>query len=153
MRFFPGLSAAFFAFAFVLAPAGAQQTTAPIASVSLLAPADEYFGHFRLSVLGISNTIHLAVQRLENGFDAHAVCEGSLAFAGDSIGAWEHAYPRDPAIPRELLALERAYLLAPSGEARAHALATEAWILRDYAGSDVARTAEAELSGPEAARR
>jgi hypothetical protein len=153
MRFCPGLSAAFFALAFASTPALAQQTPPAAAPVSTLAPADEYFGHFRLSVLGITNTIRLAVQRLESGSDPHAVCEGSLAFASDSIAAWEQAYPRDPAIPRDLLALERAYLVASNEEARAHALATESWILRDYAGSEVARTAEAELSGPQAAHR
>lgn len=153
MRWYLGLSAALFAFAIAVAPAAAQQTQPPAAPASLLAPADEYFGHFRLSVLGITNTIRLAVQRLESGSDPHAVCDGSLAFASDSIAAWEQAFPRDPAIPRDLLALERAYLIAPSDEARAHALAIESWILRDYAGSDVARMAEAELAGPEAARR
>jgi hypothetical protein len=153
MRFYPGLAAAFFALTFAFAPALAQHTPPAAAPVSNLAPADEYFGHFRLSVLGITNTIRLAVQRLESGSDPHSVCDGSLAFASDSIAAWQQAYPRDPAIPRDLLALERAYLVAPSEEARAHALATEAWILRDYAGSATARTAEDELSGPQAARR
>ncbi len=152
IRFYPVTATAFFAFALAFVPAEAQHALPAPSPASPLAPADEYFGHFRLSVLGIGNEMRLAAERLEHGVDPHTVCEGPLAFASDSIGAWEQAYPHDPAIPRYLLALERVYLEAAGPEARERAVATEAWLLRDYPGSEAARTAEAELSGREAAR-
>lgn len=139
MRVLPVLRAAAIAVAFSLRPAFAQQTPLGPAPLAALAPADESFGHFRMSVLGIANAIRLAGDRLAAGADPHAICSGSLAFAGDAIAAWEQAYPQDPAIPRDLLALERTYALAAGAEARAHANATAEWLLRDYPNSEAAR--------------
>ena len=57
-------TAAFFALSFfALAPAMAQD------SLRGLAPADEYFGHYKLSVLGIANTIRDAGARIDGGTD------------------------------------------------------------------------------------
>ncbi len=123
------------------APAFAQQAPPGTAAVMALAPADEYFGHFRLSILGIANALKLAADRLQAGADPHAICEGSLFYVNDAIAAWERAYPQDPAIPRELLALERTYSRTATAEGRAHALETENWLHRDYPNSAAAREA------------
>ncbi len=120
-------------------PAFAQQAPPAGASVTLLAPADEYFGRFRLSILGIANALKLATDRLQAGADPHGICEGSLFSVGDAIAAWEHAYPQDPAIARDLLLLERTYVRAATAEARAHAAETERWLRRDYPNSAAAR--------------
>ena len=67
--------AAFFA---LLAPALAQDddsiANTPVLSSSLrgLAPADEYFGRYNLSVLGIANNIRDAGTRIDTGGDIHA---------------------------------------------------------------------------------
>src|SRR5579872_7337979 len=57
-----------------------------------VAPADEYFGHQKLSILGVNNTIHDT--NLHIGFDrVHAAkYYGQLAPAADSLFDWAHKY-------------------------------------------------------------
>jgi hypothetical protein len=100
------------------APAAAQD-------LSQLAPADEYFGRFQLSVLGIANVIRDAEAKLDAGGDAADVIEGPLAFASDALADWEARYPRDPWIVKDKLALDHAYRKA-RGETPVAAVAAPA---------------------------
>ncbi len=145
MRTSLALLTIFSALALSARPSVAQQSPPESVPASALAPADEYFGHYPLSILGISNTIKLATARLMAGAEPHAVCQSSLAFASDAIAAWEHGYPHDPGISRTLLALERAYLRAGTSEGHERALATEAWLVRDYPSAEATRDAQAEI--------
>jgi hypothetical protein len=97
-----------------------------------LAPADEYFGHARMSVLGISNVIRDAGRRIEEGAPPPSMIDGPLAFVGDAIHDWQHQFPRDPWIARDLYALELVYCRAHTEESMALARATESWLVRDY---------------------
>lgn len=115
--------------AFLAATAPAVAQSVPM---SALAPADEYFGHYRLSVLGIANTIRDVGRRLEEGANPPSLLDGPLSFAADAIAAWEHAYPRDPWIAKDLLGLEVVYLRVPSAQGRQLAKRTAAWLARDY---------------------
>src|SRR5580704_4539158 len=81
-----------------------------------LAPADEYFGRFNLSVLGIANTIRDAGARVDDGADPRTMLNGPLSFVTDAIHAWEQKYPNDPWIAKDLLALETVYLRVPTDE-------------------------------------
>jgi len=76
--------------------------------------------------------------RLQADADPAPLLKSSLAYVSDAIAGWERAYPRDPAIPRNLLNLERAYLHAGQ-EGHSLALTTEAWLERDYPASEAAR--------------
>ena len=78
------------ALATTLAPAMAQN------SVRALAPADEYFGRFNLSVLGIANTIRDAGARMDSGTDPRTMLSGPLTFVTDAVKDWEQKYPADP---------------------------------------------------------
>src|SRR3974390_12230 len=69
---------------------------AAAADLSQLAPADEYFGRFQLSVLGIANTIRDAAAKLDGGADPAAVIEGPLEVANDAIADWAARFPHDP---------------------------------------------------------
>ena len=64
-----------------------------------VAPADEYFGHQKLSILGINNTIHDTNLRI--GFDPTNAARyyGQLAPAEDSLLDWAHKYPQDTWLP------------------------------------------------------
>jgi hypothetical protein len=115
------------------APAAAQD-----APMSALAPADEYFGHYKLSVLGIANTIRDVGRRLEDGRDATAMIYGPLAFVTDAIRDWERAYPHDPWIAKDLFALEVVYLRAQAPEAMSLARRTERWLIRDFPNAEAA---------------
>jgi|GEM_PF-2251611 hypothetical protein len=130
-------AAAFFA---VLAPAFAQD------SLQGLAPADEYFGHYNLSVLGIANTIRDAGTRIDSGADARSMLSGPLSFVTESMKDWEQKYPADPWIAKDLLALEIVYLRVPTDEGFRLATKTEAWLIADYSGSEYAAKGRVELA-------
>jgi hypothetical protein len=131
------LMAAFFA---TLAPAMAQD------SLRGLAPADEYFGHYNLSVLGIANTIRDAGARLDSGGDPRAMLTGPLSFVTDAVKDWEQKYPTDPWIAKDLLALEGVYMRVPSDEGFRLASQTEAWLIADYPNTEYAATGRSQLA-------
>ena len=133
--------AAFFAAS--IAPALAQDAT--------LAPADESFGRFNLSVLGVANSIRDSGARLDAGSDARTLLSGPLAFATDAMHAWEGRYPGDPWIAKDLLALEAVYLKIPTDDAFRLASRTEAWLLADFPASPYVAKARALLDNAAAA--
>jgi len=110
-----------------IAPAFAQDAT--------LAPADETFGRFNLTVLGVANAIRDSGARLDGGADPRTLVTGPLAFATDAMRAWEGKYPSDPWIAKDLLALETVYLKIPTDDAFRLASHTEAWLLADFPAS------------------
>ncbi len=74
-------------------------TTKPKPAPIKVAPADEYFGHQKISILGVNNTIHDT--NLHIGFDqAHAAkYYGQLAPAEDALMDWARKYPQDTWLP------------------------------------------------------
>jgi hypothetical protein len=111
-----------------------------------LAPADEYFGRFNLSILGVTNTIHDAGTRLDSGADPRALVNGPLYFATDALRDWEQKYPTDPWIPKELLALENVYLRLPGNDGTRLAAHTEAWLVADYPSTSYADQGRKQLA-------
>jgi|GEM_PF-1981133 len=109
------------------------------------APADEYFGAYPMSVLGIGNTLRRNGEAVDARYDGDAATTGPLACAVDSIRAWERAYPADPWIAKDLLSLEMVYLRARGGEAREFASRTEAWLEHDYPLSNYVEPARLAL--------
>jgi hypothetical protein len=96
------------------------------------APADEYFGVYPMSVLAIGNTLRRNGEAIDGSVDAEAATTGPLACVVDSIRSWEHVYPADPWIAKDLLNLEMVYLRAHGTEARDLAARTETWLEHDY---------------------
>lgn len=103
------------------------------------APADEYFGRFKESILGIRNHLN----DFERKRDVELVRDNAVRGIDnveDAIEDWQAHYPRDPWLPRFLNRVVRLY-------ARCHDLAnrnaTRALSLlhRDYAASTYARDA------------
>ena len=82
-------------------PAAAVHAPAKPAAAAkpAVAPADEYFGRMKLSILGISNTIHDT--KLREGFDpAHASANfDKLSLAEDALEDWSKKYPHDTWLP------------------------------------------------------
>jgi hypothetical protein len=137
----------FVAFLALFAPAAAQD------SLQGLAPADEYFGRYNLSVLGIANHIRDAGLRIDAGDDARTMLSGPLSFVNDAVKAWEAQYPADPWIAKDLLALEGVYLRIPTDEGFRLASQTETWLITDYPNTTYAsrgrtQLAEATLPAP-----
>jgi hypothetical protein len=73
-----------------------QQTAAAKPAV---APADEYFGRMKLSILGIGNILHDT--KLREAYDpAHAADNYTkLSFAEDALEDWATKYPQDNWLP------------------------------------------------------
>jgi hypothetical protein len=65
-----------------------------------LAPADEYFGRLRMSVLGIRNELVTLERRVESGDRNLAAMSGKLALVDDAMRDWRSRYPRDTWLPR-----------------------------------------------------
>jgi hypothetical protein len=133
------------------APAFAEDGVAPDApppspAMSGLAPADEYFGHYNLSVLGIANEIRDSGSRIDHGGDIHVMLTGPMTFATDAIKAWEQQYPGDPWIAKDLLALEAVYLRVPTDDCFRLASQTEAWLLSDYPNTIYAAQGRKQLA-------
>jgi hypothetical protein len=139
LRIVSALAAAIIGLLTSLAPSAAQTNAG-------LAPADEYFGKFQLSVLGIANTIRDAGLRAESGAAPQTMIDGPLAFATDAIKAWESRYPRDPWIAKDLLALENVELRLPAGAGLRLAEKTEAWLVSDYPSTSYAATGRAQIA-------
>jgi hypothetical protein len=78
---------------------------------SSLAPADEYFGRFKQSILEIRNRLDRYDYR-EDGAMAQPDVVRSLDDLQETILDWQHKYPRDPWIPRYLRHLMREYARA-----------------------------------------
>jgi hypothetical protein len=112
-----------------------------------VAPADEYFGRLKLSILGIRNTIKDMGLKADAD-PAHAVSSvmGAVGLTEDAMRDWEKKYPADSWIPPAILSLERLYAKVDSDEARAHAKIVMVWLVHDYPKSAPAKVGRKELA-------
>jgi hypothetical protein len=119
---------------------------APKPAASKVAPADEYFGRLKMSILGIRNTIKDEGLKIDADVTQGAgVCK-ALALTEDAMLDWEKKYPRDSWIPHTLFLLERVYQRVDSDDARAKAVATMKWLVHDYPSSADGKAGKVELA-------
>lgn len=111
-----------------------------------LAPADEYFGRFNISILGVTNTLRDAGNRIDGGAEPRAIVNGPLYFATDALRDWERKYPTDPWIAKDLLALESVYLRLPGDQGFRLATQTQAWLDADFPSSSAAVSGRKQLA-------
>jgi hypothetical protein len=112
-----------------------------------VAPADEYFGRLKLSILGIRNTIKdMGLKADADSSHAANVVMGSVGLTEDAIHDWEKKYPQDGWIPATIFSLERLYAKVDSDDARRHAKITMAWLVHDYPASAPAKIGKKELA-------
>jgi hypothetical protein len=97
-----------------------------------VAPADEYFGKLKMSVLGIRNTIRDQGLKVDVDSTKAPTTLTSVGFAEDALRDWEHKYPCDRWIPWTIYALEHFYtkIHTADGVKEVHRLV--AWLKRDY---------------------
>jgi hypothetical protein len=112
-----------------------------------VAPADEYFGRLKLSILGIRNTIKDMGLKADAD-PAHAVSSvmGSVGLTEDAMKDWEAKYPQDSWIPPAILSLERLYAKVDSDDARSRAKTAMIWLVHDYPKSPPAKIGQVELT-------
>ena len=114
---------------------GSSREGARRVALALLAPADEYFGPLRQSILGIRNSIRTMGLRYDVN---HNIGSQTLASAGlteAAIRDWAHKYPRDHEVPAAIFTLQRLYAKILTGPARGKAKATADWLFSAYGNS------------------
>ncbi len=97
-----------------------------------LAPADETFGHYHLSVMGIFNEIAVAGSRFGDASDRSEFESGAFVYAIDAIRDWERRFPNDPGIPHALLKVVFVYRRLHNEIAHDFAQRATAWLVHDY---------------------
>lgn len=109
------------------------------------APADENFGHYHLSVLGMRNTLHDLDSRLIADPGKSDSLANIVALTEDAIGDWQAKYPRDSWIPRSLLELLHVYHHMTNTIGRAGERRVLDWLDRKYPGNAADEAAHALL--------
>jgi len=132
-------------------PAPATQPTAKpavkakVAARSKVAPADEYFGKLKMSILGIRNTIHDVGANIEIDASRWASLANKADFTEDAVRDWEHKYPHDTWLARTIFGLERMYAKLDSDEGRKRSVAAMKWLVHDFPTSPEAKIGKQEL--------
>jgi hypothetical protein len=122
-----------------------QATRSHRVAPAKVAPADEYFGRLRMSVLGIRNTISDVGANIDIDQARWPRQANKIGFAEDAIRDWQHKYPKDSWLPKSVFSLERMYARLDSDEGRTRSLITMQWLVRDFPGSWYGRTGKMEL--------
>ena len=111
-----------------------------------VAPADEYFGRLKMSILGIRNTIKDQGLKVDADPTRGDAIVSTCSLTEDALHDWEKKYPRDSWLPGSILTLERLYAKIDSDVARAKAKATMLWLVRDYPKSPQGKVGKVELA-------
>jgi len=114
--------------------------------MKMLAPADEYFGPLKLSILGVKNTIRDAGLRYDVNHDIAKTIVPGLRLTEAAIRDWEHKYPHDLDVPRAMYFLQRLYAHVMDDQARQKASETAKWLFADYPASPQARLLHQQLA-------
>lgn len=124
-------------------PAAKHVVAAPRRSP--VAPADEYFGRLKMSVLGLRNK----VRDLGLDVDVHpehgSAVLSTAIFVEDALRDWSRKYPRDGWLPRYAYALVTVYERIPGDEARRRAVAQLNYIVASFPASPFARVCRSKL--------
>jgi hypothetical protein len=142
--------------AFADEPAADAATLAPVLIIAPVmssiahrqakAPADEYFGRYKISILGVRNVIYDVDARSENASeDAAAGMCRKLILAEEALRDWQTKYPDDTWIPKFGYAMMKDYEkidsvivsdeLHPAG---VHAIDLSIWLDKAYPNSEFA---------------
>lgn len=113
-------------------PAPKQNAVAAKAPKCRVAPADEYFGKLKMSILGIRNTIRDQGQKVDYYPDKADSTLNAIALAEDAIHDWQHKYPCDSWLPGSIYALEHFYAKLHTADGVKHVHATYAWLRHDF---------------------
>ena len=127
------------------APSARPAATKKI-DITQLAPADEYFGPLRQSIIGINNTIRDIGRRYDVNHDIPTQSLASAELTERSIRDWERHYPRDTQLPRMVYLLQRLYTKVLIQTARDRAHDTANWLFSDFNGSPQAKQLKKTLA-------
>ena len=106
-----------------------------------VAPADEYFGKMKLSILGIRNTIKDQGLKVDVDPAKAPSTFNAIALTEDAIRDWQHKYPCDTWLPGTLYSLQRFYLKIHTQDGVKHVHATFKWLRHDFPKSKLVAVA------------
>jgi hypothetical protein len=109
------------------------------AAMMLLAPADEYFGPLKQSILGIGNTIRDLGWRYDVNHDIGPQTIASAALTERAIRDWQQKYPHDHGVAQAIFRLQRLYARIVTDQGRSKAEATATWLFTAYGSSPPAK--------------
>jgi hypothetical protein len=124
----------------------AVSTCAPVLAASTSAPADEYFGRYHLSILGIRNAIAGMTNGAQQDPKSASRYLESAELTEDAIHQWQQRYPQDSWLPKTILSLETLYIAIGSDKGEKQAEATAAWLDKSFPGNAVAKAGHDELA-------
>ena len=97
-----------------------------------VAPADEYFGRLKMSILGIRNQLHDLGLRLQYAPEKSEDVLGSAAMVEDAMRDWERKYPADPWLAKSVYELTELYARVHTEHGRQSASRALRWLLGRY---------------------
>jgi hypothetical protein len=118
----------------------AKKEAARRAAMMLLAPADEYFGPLKQSILGIRNSLRDMGLRYDANHDIAEQTLHSAELTEASIRDWGRKYPRDHEVATAIFNLQRLYTKIQTETARQKAKSTADWLFRAYDRSPEAKS-------------
>lgn len=117
-------------------PVAANAASTPVASAHRVpappppkvAPADEYFGRMKMSILGITNSIRDTGTR--EGFDPANAAQyySNLSLTENALEDWAHKYPHDSWIPQRAYDISHEFWRMGTPQAKSEANRCR-WIL------------------------
>jgi recombinational DNA repair protein (RecF pathway) len=117
----------------------AAKEAAKEAAVQALAPADEYFGPLKQSVIGMRNEIKVLGWNYDVNHDIGTQTVATALLTERAVRAWATKYPHDGQVAKTLFLLQRLYTKVLTKESRDHAHAIAQWLFLSYAKSPQAR--------------
>lgn len=121
-----------FVFLSLAGPAAWSPARAAHTAVLHVAPADEYFGRLKMSILGIRNQLHDLGMRLQYSPEKSEDILGSAAMVEDAMRDWEHKYPADPWLAKSVYELTDLYAHVRTTHGHESAARTLRWLLGRY---------------------
>ncbi|HEY8314241.1 MAG TPA: hypothetical protein VIG51_08680 [Candidatus Baltobacteraceae bacterium] len=103
--------------------------------VSALAPADEYFGRMKMSVLEIANRLRDSSLRAEQPSSTASSIMHDTQMTENAIADWERKYPRDPWLAKDVARLVHIYAKLDTPPAMRRMHACMAWLAKRYGRS------------------
>lgn len=111
-----------------------------------VAPADEYFGRLKMSILGIRNQLHDLGLRLTYSPEKSEDVLGSAAMVEDALRDWERKYPADPWLAKSVYELTSLYARVHTPEGRQSAARALHWLLSRYGGTPYGHAGRTQLA-------
>jgi hypothetical protein len=114
---------------------------------SKVAPADEYFGRLKLSVLGIRTDVKDYGLRVDRDVRNGQSVLNNAVFVEDAMRDWARKYPFDNWLPRYAYALEGVYEEIPGDDAHRRAIRQLNYIIAYFPQTNYAKICRMKVVG------